>query len=58
MNVYMDMQADYMIQMLEKFKNGLKLAATNDDGEIDVVEQGRLDRIYEAADNLIKELKR
>lgn len=58
MNIYMDMQADYMIQMLEKFKNGLKLAATNDDGAIDTVEQGRIDRIYEAADNLIKELKR
>lgn len=58
MNVYMDMQADYMIQTIEKFKNGLRLAATNDDGEIDKTEQEQIDRICEAADNLIKELKR
>ena len=29
MNVYMDMQANYMIQTIEKFENGLRLAATD-----------------------------
>ena len=58
MNPYMDMQAKNMIQVLENFKNGMKFAATKDDGKIDKEEQKQLDKINKAVDNLIKELKR
>lgn len=58
MNTYMDMQAKNMIQMLENFKTGLKMAAIRNDGKIDKAEQKTLDRINKATDNLIKELKR
>lgn len=57
MNVYIEEQIFNMIQMSKTFEYACELAALQDDGIIDKVEQRQLKKIRSAAQKFRKELE-
>ncbi|MBQ4252814.1 MAG: hypothetical protein IJS38_03010 [Erysipelotrichaceae bacterium] len=58
MNTYLKMQINTMIQYVNAFEKSCELAAAQDDGQIDKVEQRQLDKIRAASKYFRKELEK
>ena len=58
MNVHITNQCKNMITSVEIFKQGCKMAATQDDNTISREEKKLIDKINKASDNFIKDIQK